>query len=101
MTTPKQSTVVLQLWEESERGWGVRPDGFTLHLTMEDHKRFVADFWKRQKEVCGEETPDEYTRTCGDPKSITVGPETFNRLVAAQSDHGIWYQNDTSPNNLP
>jgi len=23
---------VVQAWEESERGWGVRPDGLSIHL---------------------------------------------------------------------
>jgi hypothetical protein len=33
-----------QDWEESERGWGVRPDGHTLHLSLQDLKTYVHGY---------------------------------------------------------
>lgn len=28
----KRHGVICQKWEESERGWGTRPNGYSLHL---------------------------------------------------------------------
>ena len=36
--------VYLQHWEESERGWGIRPDGCSLHLTLEDRKKYIEKY---------------------------------------------------------
>jgi hypothetical protein len=36
-----KNEVVYQSWLESERGWGVRPDGYSLHLSLGDRKRFI------------------------------------------------------------
>ena len=34
----KEKYVVCQLWEESERGWGVRPDGYSLQACLHHTK---------------------------------------------------------------
>jgi hypothetical protein len=31
----------MQRWTESERDWGRRPDGCSLHLTPEDHTSWI------------------------------------------------------------
>ena len=36
-----KNEVVVQKWEESERGWGTRPDGFSLHLTEAYIQAFI------------------------------------------------------------
>lgn len=51
-----------QKWEESEEGWGVRPDGFSLHLTKEGLKRYINEYWDSMPE----EIPAEYSRPCGE-----------------------------------
>jgi hypothetical protein len=33
--------VIRQEWEESERGWGCRPDGYSLHLDKEDRNTYI------------------------------------------------------------
>lgn len=83
-------TVLAQDWEESERGWGTRPDGFTLHLTLDAHKAYVEAFWKRQRAQLGEATPDEYTRTCGDPKLVEVSEKIYRKLVKHKAKNGLW-----------
>lgn len=80
--------VICQVWEESERGWGCRPDGFTLHLTREDRDAFVEAFWKRQKEQLGASTPDEYTRTSGDPYKCPVNEAILAQIT--ESENGTW-----------
>ena len=52
-----------QRWEESERGWGVRPDGCSLHLSEDFHKKYLNEIYKiRQSEIL---VPDEYDRISG------------------------------------
>jgi len=87
-------TVIAQDWEESEAGWGVRPDGFTLHLTLDDHKAFVEAFWKRQRAALGERTPPEYTRTSGEPKLVEVNEKIYRKLVKLKDKHGMWNESN-------
>ena len=35
-------------WEESERGWGTRPDGCSLHISEEDYHKFIRAYWDKQ-----------------------------------------------------
>jgi hypothetical protein len=70
--------VYCQVWEESERGWGVRPDGYSLHLTLDDVKSHIAEYWKKQKKH-SPEVPDEYSRPCGEPYLTEV-----NRAIHQQ-----------------
>lgn len=70
-------SVYLQYWEESERGWGVRPDGCSLHLTLDNHKSYVNKIYDdRDPNVI----PDEYDRTVGDPIVVSVSDDIFNEL---------------------
>ena len=82
-------TAVAQNWEESERGWGVRPDGFSLHLSMEDCRRFREEYWAQQPKSF---VPDEYSRERGEPLSVRVDEATFQALRAAheEGESGIW-----------
>ena len=45
-------------WEESERGWGTRPDGFSLHKSKADCKDYVAEYWNKLPN----KVQDEYER---------------------------------------
>lgn len=81
--------VFAQLWEESERGWGTRPDGTTLHLTVADAEAFIADYNKRYNSE--PEVPDEYTRAIGKPFEVDVDRRLHDELAAKADKHGIWY----------
>lgn len=85
-------TVVVQRWEESERGWGVRPDGYTIHLSTVDHRRYVDDYYKRNNSE--KEVPDEYTRTAGNPEPMAIlkGGVFDRQLMENQQEGGcgIW-----------
>lgn len=74
--------VVKQNWEESELGWGVRPDGYSLHLNAEDRNSFVTEYWDRMPN----ETPVEYSRPAGEPRYIPVEITVFNSLKKAQKE---------------
>jgi len=82
--------VICQKWEESERGWGQRPDGYSLHLTEEDRVAYIKAYW----EVMPSDVPDEYSRPCGDPFVCEVDKDTAEQLVFM---NGIRYA-ETPPN---
>ena len=71
------NVVWLQSWEESEAGWGTRPDGFSLHLTQEAAKEYADNFMKSQHDRLGDATPAEYDRPAGSPYEVNVNDEIF------------------------
>lgn len=64
-------------WVEHERGWGSRPDGFSLHRTPEEATEFIKDFWSRQPK----EVPDEYSRPCNDKAKLIQVSESLHDYV--------------------
>lgn len=73
-----------QDWEESERGWGIRPDGYSLHLSQSDVKAFVRQYWAGMPK----EVPDEYSRESGSPYKMLVDKKTYDRVK--NSGNGVW-----------
>lgn len=70
--------VIVQKWEESERGWGTRPDGYSIHKSAEDLRRYLADEWAAEKKRNPSGVvPDEYSRVCGTPYEAEVDAETY------------------------
>ncbi len=59
--------IVVQKWEESEAGWGTRPDGYSLHRTEEDRLAFVTAYWDSMPD----RPPAEYSRPDGKPYEVT------------------------------
>jgi hypothetical protein len=52
-----------QRWEESERGWGIRPDGCSIHLSVDSHKKYLNEIYiVRQSDSS---IPQEYDRITG------------------------------------
>lgn len=41
-------TLLKQNWWESERGWGRKPEGYTLHLSEKDRAAYVEEFERTQ-----------------------------------------------------
>ena len=79
----KKHRVLCQKWEESECGWGTRPDGYSLHLTDEDRRQFIKDYWAGMPK----EAPYEYSRQDGMPYWVEVDEKTYNEIL--KSKHGI------------
>jgi hypothetical protein len=77
--------VLCQEWEESEQGWGVRPDGCTLHLNEEGRVQFIDAYWARQPK----EVPYEYSRESGRPYICLVDWETF-KAIRDSAEGGVW-----------
>ena len=69
--------VYLQHWEESERGWGVRPDGCSLHLDLIKHKSYVEDVYNQRDT---DTIPHEYDRVVGEPIEVMISDVMFEEL---------------------
>jgi hypothetical protein len=78
----KKRPVVRVRWDESERGWGIRPDGYSYHLTNGDAEAFIKEYWDKMPA----EAPDEYSRPEG-RTIVDVGPKTFSKIK--KSKNGI------------
>ena len=79
----RQYNVVCQEWLESERGWGIRPDGISLHLTMDDCTQYIKDYWEEMPGF----VPDEYSRPFGEPYMKKVSAEDYRQIKV--SENGI------------
>jgi len=70
--------VHMDTWTESEAGWGQRPDGGSLHLSKDDYKSFVEDYWIREKASNPSGvTPAEYSR----PDGMLLPHEVPERVI--------------------
>lgn len=84
----KMPLIVVQHWEESERGWGTRPDGVSLHASVDSAKKYVDKFWADEKARNPSGiVPDEYDRPCGEPIPLDVDQETFDKI---KGDGRLW-----------
>jgi hypothetical protein len=72
--------VIVQKWEESERGWGTRPDGYSLHLTEEDRVLYIKKYWNSMPD----KAPAEYSRPDGTPYVASVDEATFAKVKASE-----------------
>lgn len=70
---------ICQKWEESERGWGTRPDGFSLHISFEALRNYVQDHW----DSLPDQAPDEYSRPCGTPYPVGVSNGVMAQIEEA------------------
>lgn len=75
--------IVVQKWEESERGWGTRPDGYSLHLSHSDRRLFIQKYW----ESMPKKVPDEYSRPDGTPYIADINENEYQEVL--KSEFGI------------
>ena len=76
LKTKIMNIALLETWTESERGWGSRNDGCTLHLTKEDYKKYVEEYWKTMPD----KVPDEYSRPDGNLKAVVISDDLLKSL---------------------
>lgn len=70
--------LLVQLWEESELNWGVRPDGYSLHVSEPNRRAFIAAYW----ETMPDNPPREYSRPSKrEPYWVEIEDETVCGLV--------------------
>jgi len=72
-----------QRWEESERGWGVRPDGCSIHLSEDFHKKYLNEIYNiRQGELL---VPYEYERITGPLMECFISDTLFELVKGKTS----------------
>ncbi len=88
-TRIKTFPVVRLDWEESGRGWGIRPDGCSLHKTIEDSNKFVKEYWAGMPD----EVPDEYSRPAfgGQLYAFEVDAKTYRKIMASKNGIRLWH----------
>lgn len=76
--------VYAQIWEESELGYGVREDGISLHLTLQNAKNFINNIYTNRE---NKDIPNSYDRILGDIFEIKISNSLYRELC--ESDLGI------------
>lgn len=88
-------TVVMQKWDESEFGWGIRPDGCSLHKVSTDVEKYVQEYWDRMPEA----VPHEYSRPGSGPTVIEISDELYEKVASSKNGIRLW-QWDMREHNL-
>lgn len=83
--------IIIQFWTETERGWGQRPDGLTLHKTTQDRNDYVKYYNETFNNK--DEVPDEYTFADGDGQLWMIDEELFNSLTNLDNQNYTWQTN--------
>ena len=52
--------VLVQDWIESERSWGIRPDGHSIHFTVDQVQQCIDDHWTKE----AKRNPDGVAPAC-------------------------------------
>jgi hypothetical protein len=75
----------MQEWEESEAGWGCRPDGVWYYATeaaaRKDTIAMVNRMRKREAKIYGGSVPEEYSRPCGEPRFVKVSAKLAAEIL--------------------
>jgi hypothetical protein len=89
--------IVVQKWEERERGWGTRPDGFSVHLSEADRLAYIKEYWDKMPDG---PAPDEYSAPSGSPY-LTMIAEGQEKAFLAEIDgkKGLRYWRNNYPGN--
>jgi hypothetical protein len=72
----------LQRWEESERGWGIRPDGCSLHSHVDSHRIYLQSIYDNRE---ADQIPDEYERVSGPLVECFISDNLFQILKSKES----------------
>lgn len=67
---------ICQCWIESERGWGLRPDGFSLHSSEVALKTYILEY----NFDLPDEVPDIYSRPDGSSFEVKVTETIWKTL---------------------
>lgn len=75
--------IVLQLWEESIRGSGIRPDGCSIHVDTAERDRYVESIYASRRGSSS--VPEEYERIVGSPVEAYIDDSMFESLKSDKS----------------
>jgi hypothetical protein len=75
-------TIILQLWEESIKDKGTRPDGCSLHLDLDTRLDYINREYELRKSNI---IPDEYETSIGNPIEVYVTYKIYSILKEVKS----------------
>jgi hypothetical protein len=82
--------VILQIWEESERGWGTRPDGCSMHIDLKERENYIQTIYNSRKSDTS--IPDEYERIVGEGVEAFIEDSLYNLVQKDKSIRLTQYQ---------
>lgn len=79
-------SVIFQNWVERERGWGIRPDGFTVHRSHEDLQAYIKRYWDGMPDSA----PAEYSAPEGSPVEVSISENAYAMLENTELGVAFW-----------
>lgn len=68
----------IQLWERSEKNFGLRPDGCSLHIDLWEREKYLIELYSRREKLAI--VPVEYDRPLGDPLECFITDVLWEKL---------------------
>lgn len=94
---PQKYYLHVVMWEESERGWGIRPDGCSVHLSEEKALNFIKS---QQDALPKGYVPDEYSRPSGNPRLVEVSESLYKYVNSKVEDKSDTWLSVNNPKSL-
>ena len=82
--------IILQIWEESERGWGTRPDGCSMHADSKEREKYIQAVYESRKSDTS--IPHEYDRIVGEGVEAFIEDALFELVHKEKSVRLTQYQ---------
>ncbi len=79
--TKRSYTLVVQKWFEFERGYGARPDGYSLHLSESDRTAYIRAYF----DTMPKEAPDVYSQPMGPAYLADVDAKTYRKVAKSKN----------------
>lgn len=83
-------TLYVAEWQESERGWGTRFDGFLITLRYERHEETLNRLREREYELYGGAVPPEYSRPIEEPREVKVNRLPYHEIQGLNEHGAMW-----------
>jgi len=82
--------VILQIWEESERGFGTRPDGCSMHINLKEREKYIRSIYDSRKTDTS--IPNEYYRIVGEGVEAFIEDSLYTLVEKDKSIRLTQYQ---------
>lgn len=84
-------TAWMVVWNERERGWGIRPDGFSFHESLITAKKYISDYWADMPD----EVPAEYSAPEYSARLVVLKDEQMYERVASEKSVRVFSNRDS------
>jgi hypothetical protein len=73
---------ILQIWEESNKEFGIRQDGCSIHIDSIELNQYIDSVYRDRD---GDNLPISYERVVGNPTEVEICDLLYNRLTRDKS----------------